>query len=211
MNIIVVGCGTLGSNLTKRFYEQGYEVSVVTNNPSDFEDLSNLNILTVIGNASDEDVLIKAGIENCDAIVVVTRNDNINLMVSQMAKKIFSVDYIIARVYEPSRRELFREIGIQTISPNSMALETINDKIIYGMDVISNKLGKNQVITKFIDINQEYNGKYIYECKFLKDEFIYGIIKASNEQFHFYNHDNKKNTIYILQNGDKIVINKIAR
>ena len=92
MNILVVGCGKVGSNLAGILSNQGHDVSVVDRNEEDFDLLpKDFDGFTTIGFPVDLDVLKKAGIESCDAVCAVTPNDNINIMTCEVAKEIFKV------------------------------------------------------------------------------------------------------------------------
>lgn len=114
MNILIVGCGRVGRRLVHVLERLGHDVSVLD------EDAANLALLNeleppfsgmaVAGVPIDGDVLRSAGIEACDAVAAVTKDDNINLMVAQIARELFGVKHVIARVAEPSRRGLHRAL-----------------------------------------------------------------------------------------------------
>ena len=55
-----------------------------------------------------------------DCVLAVTRKDNVNLMVAQVAKVVYKVPKVIARVYDPEREEVYSQFGIETISPTSL-------------------------------------------------------------------------------------------
>ena len=74
-----------------------------------------------MGDASEMTVLHEAGIERADCLLAISRYDNINLMASQVAKKVFGVSKVIARVYNPDRELIYRQFGIETICPTKMA------------------------------------------------------------------------------------------
>ena len=113
MNILIVGCGRVGRRLVHVLERLGHDVSVLD------EDAANLALLNeleppfsgmaVAGVPIDGDVLRSAGIEACDAVAAVTKDDNINLMVAQIARELFGVKHVIARVAEPSRKEVYTE------------------------------------------------------------------------------------------------------
>ncbi|MEG0570900.1 MAG: NAD-binding protein, partial [Oscillospiraceae bacterium] len=104
MNIMVVGCGKVGSRLALALCEDGHDVSVVDRYESSFELLgSAFSGFTTIGVPIDQDVLKRAGIEDCDAVAAVSSDDNVNIMVSQLAHEIFKVPTVLARIYDPKR------------------------------------------------------------------------------------------------------------
>jgi trk system potassium uptake protein TrkA len=74
----------------------------------------------VTGDAVEHDVLREAGLPEADCLLAVTEKDTLNLMVAQVAKTVFEVPQVIARVYDPVRETLYRRLGIETISPTSL-------------------------------------------------------------------------------------------
>ena len=111
MNILIIGCGRVGRRLVGVLERLGHDVSVLD------ADAANLGLLremeppfsgmALAGMPTDGDVLRSAGIEACDVVAAVTDDDNINLMAAQIAQKVFGVGHVIARVEEPSRKEVY--------------------------------------------------------------------------------------------------------
>ena len=118
MNIVIVGCGRVGAHLATSLDERGDAVSIVDQNPNSFGRLeTDFGGRAIHGTGIDEDVLRSARIEQADAFLAVTDWDNTNLMAAQIAKAVFGVDFVGARVYDPVRAEIFANMGIVTISP----------------------------------------------------------------------------------------------
>lgn len=126
MNILIVGCGKVGSALATMLNDYGHDVSVVDRDASQFERLDpGFRGVTVAGVPMDKDVLRNAGIEACDALAAVTIDDNLNIMVSQMARKIFKVPKVIARVYDPAREDVFNHFGLTTVCPTRLTTDSL--------------------------------------------------------------------------------------
>ena len=128
MNILIVGCGRVGRRLVHVLERLGHDVSVLD------EDAANLALLNemdppfsgmaVAGVPIDGDVLRSAGIEACDAVAAVTKDDNINLMVAQIARTLFGVKHVIARVAEPSRKEVYSErFGLRIVCGTNLTAQ----------------------------------------------------------------------------------------
>ena len=128
MNILIVGCGRVGRRLVHVLERLGHDVSVLD------EDAANLALLNeleppfsgmaVAGVPIDGDVLRSAGIEACDAVAAVTKDDNINLMVAQIARELFGVKHVIARVAEPSRKEVYTErFGLRIVCGTNLTAQ----------------------------------------------------------------------------------------
>ena len=78
----------------------------------------------------DQEVLQNAGIESCDALVAVTNDDNVNIMVSQMALEVFKVPRVVASIVDPSRETVFSHFGIRTICPTRLTVDTLYSVMI---------------------------------------------------------------------------------
>lgn len=130
MNVIIVGCGRLGSVLAMELSDAGNNVTVIERDKSRLEALgSGFNGLRLNGVEYDEDILLEAGIEQADLLLAVTPDENLNITVSLVAKKIYEVDQIIARVVNPNRTFIYEKLGIETINPIQVSVELLKKKL----------------------------------------------------------------------------------
>lgn len=121
MSVLIVGCGNLGAYLANLLSTEGWEVVVVDWQEEAFSQLSSLfSGIKVIGDVTEVDVLERAGIDAATALVATTKRDNVNLMVAQIAREIYGVPVVLARVEDPNREESYRELEIKTICPTIM-------------------------------------------------------------------------------------------
>jgi trk system potassium uptake protein TrkA len=126
MRLIVVGCGRVGSRLATQMSAEGHDVVIVDKDPRAFKRLPPaFRGRTVAGIGFDRDVLREAGIELADAFAAVTSGDNSNYIAASVARDYFRVPQVVARIYDPQRAEIYRELGIRTISSTSWAVNTI--------------------------------------------------------------------------------------
>jgi trk system potassium uptake protein len=126
MKVIIFGCGQLGAFLA-RFLAQGeFEVTVIDRNPRAFKLLgANFLGITIVGTGIDEDILKEAGIEKVDAFVAVTDGDKINIMSALIAKEMYGISKVIARVADPGIGAIYKELGLKIICPTTLGTETI--------------------------------------------------------------------------------------
>ncbi len=174
MKIIVVGCGRIGVELAYSLYKRGHKVSVVDDNVSAFNNLPpDFEGKTQEGDAMNQDVLLRAGIEKCDALAAVTNNDPLNAVVCHIAKTEFNVPNIVARNYNPHLRPVFEAFNIQIISSTSWGAQRIEELLIdaEGRTVFS--AGNGEVEIYEIKIPNAWNGKNVgdlvtcTDCKWL--------------------------------------------
>jgi trk system potassium uptake protein TrkA len=117
--IVIVGCGRLGSH-----------VVVIDADEGAFANLSpEYSGFRIEGDATEPAVLKQAKVDKADMVIAATRDDNVNLMVAQVARAAFSVPRVLARVFEPARKPIYRRLGIESICPTSVAAELFLESI----------------------------------------------------------------------------------
>lgn len=131
MYVIIAGCMTIGVSLARILSEENHNVVVIDSDPKNLEALgSGFNGIAIAGVPMDEDVLRSAGISQADALAAVTRDDNMNVMIAQVAQNLFHVPRVITRLYSPEREQVFRSMGMTTVCPTSMAVKRIREMIL---------------------------------------------------------------------------------
>lgn len=122
--ILVVGCGRLGSLLANRLSQLGHSVVVIDIDERAFGNLApEYSGFRIEGDATELAVLKQARVNEADLVITATRDDNINLMVAQVARTEFAVEQVLARVFEPRREAVYRQLGVETICPTSISAE----------------------------------------------------------------------------------------
>ena len=126
MKVIVIGCGKFGVRVTEYLVRQNHDVTVVDNNKETFHSLSEeFTGKLVTGFAYDRSVLEEAGIATADVLISCASSDSINAVVASLAKNIYPVPSVIARMYDPIRAKMFESMGIYTISITRLGVENI--------------------------------------------------------------------------------------
>lgn len=127
---VIIGCGRLGANLANTLSNEGENVLIMDENKNSFRRLaSNFGGLSVVGNGTDFDMLREAQIQQASAVIAVTNDDNTNIMIAQIARDIFHVNRVIARLYDPECETVYQEFGIDTICPSVLSAKEI-DKLL---------------------------------------------------------------------------------
>ncbi|HZQ05415.1 MAG TPA: TrkA family potassium uptake protein [Anaerolineae bacterium] len=130
MKIIILGVGRVGIYLAQTLDAAGHDVTVIDRNRDAFNKLgSNYEGKMILGTGIDEDVLRRAGIEKADAFIAVTNGDNTNAMAAQIAKNVFHVPHVVARLYDPVREETYRLLGLDTVCSTVMGAERIREMV----------------------------------------------------------------------------------
>jgi trk system potassium uptake protein TrkA len=137
--IVIVGCGRLGSSLANQLSHVGHSIVIIDLKEEAFDSLSaDFSGFRILGDATEIRVLKEAKLKQADVFFAITHEDNVNLMVAQVARKLFNVSHVLARVFDPRREQVYEQLGIETICPTSVAAE------MFLMAVASKRAANNE-------------------------------------------------------------------
>jgi len=126
---------------------EGHNVVVIDRDEISFRRLgSTFNGVTIKGLGFDEDILEQAGIREADAFAAVTNLDNTNLMAAEVARKLFGVKHVVARLYNPVRERTYQQLNLDYVCGTTLVAETLMDKIRSGHGHHLNSIGDIEVI-----------------------------------------------------------------
>lgn len=124
MNVVIMGCGRVGSTVAARLSNEGHHVAVIDTDAHAFARLpADFRGRRAVGSGTDHLLLEEVGTREADAFIALASGDNRNLLASQRAKHVFGVATVVTRVKDPLRSELFAELGLQTFSPTKIGAE----------------------------------------------------------------------------------------
>lgn len=131
MYIVVVGGGKIGYYLTKTLVSEGYELLLIERNSAKVGTFSErFGAVVMLGDGAEAATLQKAGVSRADVVIATTGEDEDNLVICQMAKKMFGVNHVIARVNNPKNEEIFKRLGIDTtVSVTNIILSYIEQSL----------------------------------------------------------------------------------
>lgn len=117
VHVVIMGCGRVGSALAQTLEQQGHTVAVIDQDPTAFRRLgSGFGGRRVTGVGFDQDTLREAGIEEAGAFAAVSSGDNSNIIAARVAREMFGVENVAARIYDPRRAEVYQRLGIPTVA-----------------------------------------------------------------------------------------------
>lgn len=134
MHVIIAGCGRVGAELAERLSGAEHDVVVVDAHGDEaFNRLgSGFNGDTVVGDITDEEALLNAGLAHADAMVAVTNSDNANLMGVQIARELYGVEHTVARLFNPQREASYRKMGVHYVSGTRLVAKAILNELHAG-------------------------------------------------------------------------------
>ena len=99
MNIIICGAGRVGFTIAKQLSEQGHSITIIDPSSEDIQKIDDaLDVKAIVGKGTYPSILEKANAAETDMIIAVTRNDEINMLICQIAFSIFNIPKKIARI-----------------------------------------------------------------------------------------------------------------
>lgn len=184
MQIVVVGCGKVGSRLASVLSRDGHDVVIIDRDPNNFKLLDDdFSGITNVGVPIDQDILKASGIETCDVLAAVTPDDNINIMVCQVAKEIFNVKKVIARIYDPAREQVFKQFGLDTVCPTNITVDVIRSLLVTDAVVSSAAFDDHEFNFINIEVEKDDAGKLIQNIEVDKNTHVFGIIRGGKFKF----------------------------
>lgn len=124
---IICGCSSLGATITNKFSTEGKNLMVIDIEPKNFNRLSDrFSGYTIVGDVSELETLEEAGISSAKEIVITTDDDNLNLFVAHIARKIYGVPNIYVRLSEPDNEILLKGMDIKAIYPLELSYDKFN-------------------------------------------------------------------------------------
>ncbi len=112
-----MGCGRVGASLSDSLARIGHDVAVIDRDSTAFHRLSpDFPGERVLGMGFDRDVLLRAGIEDAGAFAAVSSGDNSNIISARVARETFSVERVVARIYDAKRAAVYERLGIPTVA-----------------------------------------------------------------------------------------------
>lgn len=202
MNILVIGSGMVGTTLAAALDDRGHDVSVVDRSEADFESLpAKFGGFTTAGVPIDQDVLKRAGIQTCDVLFAVTSQDDMNIMVSELARQKFNVPRIYARITDVKKGEVFEQLGVNIICPTKLTVSAACAALEEDGSAQVN-FENHTVHFSTLDLPEELLLKAPDDIEYEEGEVLFGVLRSGSGLI--FNHGQPLNFI----EGDKLIFAK---
>ena len=220
MNIIICGAGRVGFTIAKQLSEQGHSITVIDPSSEDIQKINDaLDVKAIVGKGTYPSILEKANAAETDMIIAVTRNDEINMVICQIAFSIFNIPKKIARIrsqdyLNPKFTRVYNKENLPIdviISPEIEIAKSIQRKLEAPGALDSVPFAKNKIRLLEILINENCNLINIKLNDLTKkypnlDANIIGIIRDEKFLIPKKNDDIKKNDkIYVIINSSQML------
>jgi trk system potassium uptake protein TrkA len=162
MKVIIIGCGRVGEQLARLLVDEGHQVVVID---YDINALARLGPhfkgQRITGIGFDREVLIKAGVEQADAFAAASSSDNVNIVAARIAHNIFHVPRVVARLFDPQRAEIYRRLGMLTISSTTWGAERLREMLTSAEIDPVVSFGSGEVSLVSIEVPPHLDGRMV--------------------------------------------------
>jgi len=132
MRFIIIGCGRMGAGLARALSLRGHAVTVLDKDREALQQLErSFRGQTIVGTGFDRELLLQAGIKHTDGLAAVTNSDEANVVIARLARLVFQVPRVVARLVDPRKAEVYQRLGVQIVAPISWALHRFADLLCY--------------------------------------------------------------------------------
>jgi len=132
MRVLILGCSRIGTGLAQRLALAGHDITVIEPTATGLAHLpASFSGRKLHGEVLDRTLLMQAQIERQDALAAVTQSDDINIVAARLARLVFHVPRVVARLYSPGAAEIYRRLGIQTVCTTSWGISRIAELLSY--------------------------------------------------------------------------------
>ena len=124
MKVIILGSGRVGAAIAMSLSRTGHDIAVIDSDPDSLMRLGGDDFAGdfYVGEAMDPDVLERAGIEQADAFIASTDNDNVNVVIAQIAQRRYGVTNVVVRVFDPDKAAFYEQRGLSVVCPTNRAI-----------------------------------------------------------------------------------------
>lgn len=181
MKIVIGGCGRVGASLALRLGAEGHDVAVIDKSAEALRRLGRgFGGTTQRGMVFDRETLERAGIERADAFIAVTSGDNSNVVAATIARDEFRVPKVVARIFDPRRAEIYRRLGIQTVSSVSWATAEIASLVLYQHAVRDLSLGDGEVQVVRSSVPPRLVGRTVADLTVPGEVMVFAVVRAGS-------------------------------
>ncbi len=162
MNYVIIGCGSLGAELALALRRGGHAMVLVDKDQETLHQVDpSLRGVAIVGSGLDRQILIQAGIEQADGLAAVTSCDETNVILARLARHVFHVPRVVARLHDPRKAELYRRLGIQSEAPLDWAAKRLADLLSYSEVDAMMSLGNGQVEIVRVEVSPLMEGRKV--------------------------------------------------
>lgn len=181
MRVIVMGCGRIGSQVSMNLDREGHNVTVIDHDANAEGRLApNFRGRVIRGVGFDKNILIDSGIEKADAFVAASSSDNANIVAARIARNIFHVPRVVARLYDPRRAEIYQRLGLTTVSSTMWGAERIQQVLTHTDLDVWETFGRGEVSIVSLEAPSQLIGRIVHQMNIPGEVLVIAITRKNH-------------------------------
>ena len=195
MNVVIMGCGRVGAELTVQLAKAGHKVAIVDKRAEAFDRLPpGFEAQKVVGVGYDRDVLEEAGIKEAEAFIAVSNGDNSNIVSARVAREHYHVPRVVARIYDPKRAEIYERLDIPTIATVRWAAKQVLMMLFHPREELKESLAGGEVFRMRVEVPTHLIGKPVSDLG-VQGKVLVGVVDQEGDLAHLIVHRDALDTI----------------
>jgi NhaP-type Na+/H+ or K+/H+ antiporter/K+/H+ antiporter YhaU regulatory subunit KhtT len=201
MRVLVIGGGRVGREVARRLVDRGENVVIVENDETVVEQAREAGFSVHIGDGTDVETLKEAGADNAHTIIATTGDDEVNLLVGQLATTEFDTDRVVCRTNDPKNIEAFEELDVDTISSTLATAQAIDNAIERpAMAEWARNIEEGGDVQEVTITNEAFVGRSLEEVRSeLPGRCLVALVSDGEETF-------VPDDDYVLERGDHLTL-----
>ncbi len=132
------------------------------------------------GKAFDRATLAASGIEHADAFVAVTSGDNSNVVSAMVAKQVYRVPQVVARIYDPRRAEIYRRLGVQAVASVAWSVQEVLALLLHTGLATGATFGDGEARLVSLEVPQRWVGRTVDELSRPGEISVVAIVRSGH-------------------------------
>jgi trk system potassium uptake protein TrkA len=126
MFVVIVGAGRFGGLAAKALSEKGVSVTIIDQSQEILDALpESFSGFRLEGDAAELETLKRSRMDEADVVLAVTESDSLNLLVAQVARDLFGVTHVVARIFDPETEEVYKHLDVTILCPTTLGLNNL--------------------------------------------------------------------------------------
>lgn len=198
MQVLILGAGKLGRELAASLLEREDQVILLEKNKELLQLAAHIACTKISGDMTDKEVLRSAQIETADVVCAVADSDNINIMATWVATKIFNVPRVLTRLYNPQKKSVFKALGMETISSTDFTVEAFLHALEDEEMILEHRFFNDTLSYSFLDVPSELLDSRLADLQASSGQIIIGLRRGNTT--HLISENLR------LEAGDRIIL-----
>lgn len=179
MQVLILGAGKLGRELAVSLLQREDQVILLDSNKELLQLASHIDCTKISGDMTDKEILRSGQIETADVVCAVSDSDNINIMATWVATKIFNVPRVLTRLYNPQKKNVFTALGMEAISSTDFTVEAFLHALEDEETILKHRLFNDTLSYSLLEVPPDLLDSKLIDLQASSGQIIIGLRRGN--------------------------------